>query len=174
MGDIRQKLILLAFLLVLAGVISFLSSMSILPSPFKMFLHPTHSDLIRSGTIPPPPMTPATREKLEKSHGFQALVSYTDEGFEPREVTIKKGQTIRFTNNSSRDLWVAASADTSDSLYPAVVNGCGSSAFDSCGPIAPQDFWEFTFDSAGAWTFVNNLDKAKSGVAHVTVYGDSQ
>ncbi|MDO8576016.1 MAG: hypothetical protein Q7R90_01745, partial [bacterium] len=95
-----------------------------------------------------------------QSKGFQYLVSYTDRGFEPTRLTVKQGETVRFTNNSSEGLWVAAGGEK---LYPGVVNGCGSSALDSCRPIGQGEFWEFTFDAAGTWMFSNNIDKEKSG-----------
>lgn len=113
-----------------------------------------------------PPLTPAVEAQLAKSHGFQYLVSYTNNGFEPSNISIKKGETIRFTNNSSGDVWIAATA-TGGALYPNVANGCGSSAFDSCHALKSGEFWEFTFESAGTWSYADNLHKDKTGVVHV-------
>ena len=124
---------------------------------------PTLSDAIRNGTAPIPQLSASTKDKLAESRGFQALVSYTDNGFEPASISIKAGETVRFTNNSSHDVWIT----TSGGLYPAARNGCGPSALDSCAPFAPQDFWEFTFDAAGEWGYVNATDKTKTGVVHV-------
>ena len=81
------------------------------------------------------------------------------------KLKIKKGDTVRFTNNSTGDLWIAAVGP--DPLYPAVQNGCGSSALDSCRTLAPGEYWEFTFAEKGDWHFVNNVDKSKTGVVHV-------
>lgn len=113
-----------------------------------------------------PPLTPEIQAVLAKSHGFQALVSYTDRGFEPNTVTIKKGDTIRFTNNSREDLWVAATGGAG-ALYPNITNGCGSSALDTCRVLKPLEFWEFTFDTAGTWSYQNNRDTTVTG--HVRV-----
>lgn len=121
------------------------------------------SDAIRAGSIPRPPLTASSTIKaLTKTRGFQALVSYTDAGFEPKEVTIKAGQTVRFTNNSSHPLRVASKdASVSDALY------CQRGSFDSCTPIRPQEFWEFTFETSGAWQVTNALDPTSAATVQV-------
>lgn len=167
MHDLRKKLIALAALLVVFGIVGAISWMTAKAPTISPRPEQGLGEAIRTGTAEPPPFTDATRQKLEKSHGFQALVSYTDTGFEPLKVTIKKGNTVRFSDNSSRDLWVAAQGDLPGSLYPSQGSGCGSSAFDSCGPFKPQDFWEFTFAEPGSWKFVNNLDKTRTGTVIV-------
>jgi len=113
-----------------------------------------------------PPLTPMMKAVLEKSKGFQALVSYTDRGFEPADVTLQKGEAVRFTNNSRGDLWVAATG-TSGPVYPSSGNECGQSAFDSCLSLKPNEFWEFTFDVAGTWSYADNLHKDKTGIIRV-------
>lgn len=126
----------------------------------------TVADQIRTGTAPIPEFSTATQAKLEKGPVFHALASYTDRGFEPARITIKRGETVRFTNNSSEDVWIASSGETV-ALYPRTTSVCGSSDLDSCEPFAPQDFWQFTFGLAGEWHVVNNLDKAKGVVVTV-------
>jgi len=120
-------------------------------------------------TTTPPPFTPAVQAQLAASKGFQVLVSYTDRGFESPDVTIHKGDTIRFTNNSSEDLWVAsAGIPGTTNTYPAGAGSqCGQSAFDSCNVIGRGEFWEFTFDVVGTWGYQNNRDTKMTGVVHV-------
>jgi len=130
---------------------------------------PRESTQSREASAPmkAPPLTPQITAQLEKSRGFQALVSYTDRGFEPATVTIKKGQTVRFTNNSSDDVWIAASSAGGGKLYPRVQDECGSSTFDTCKGQRPQEFWEFTFDIAGTWGYADNLHKGNTGIVVV-------
>jgi plastocyanin len=117
----------------------------------------------QESSSPVPPLTPAEQAQLAASHGFQYLVSYTDGGFEPSTLTIKKGETVRFTNNSDEDLWVAATG-ASGTIYPAGSgNECGQSAFDSCVVLHHGDFWEFTFTQAGTWSYQNNRDTKMTG-----------
>ncbi|MBI4087968.1 hypothetical protein HY418_01125, partial [Candidatus Kaiserbacteria bacterium] len=81
------------------------------------------SELIPDTPIPQPPLTDAVKQQLAASSGFQELVSYTKNGFEPSEFSIAKSDTVRFTNNSHDDIWVAASG-SAGSIYPGVQNGC--------------------------------------------------
>lgn len=121
---------------------------------------------ISRGIETPPPVTPALEKRIAESRGFQALVSYTERGFEPSVATIKRGDTVRFTNNNAGStLWVAATAD-SGSLYPGS-GDCGQSSFDSCVAVSPGEFWEFTFEEIGTWSFKNNANVAHAGVIAV-------
>ena len=112
--------------------------------------------------------SPEVRAQLEKSRGFEVLISYTDIGFEPSEAAINRGESVRFTNNSSHDLWVASEGTTQNPIYPGR-SECGGSPFDSCRALAPREFWEFTFEESGTWLFRNNLDKEQSGAVRVQV-----
>ena len=117
--------------------------------------------------VPGPPSAEIVAQ-LEKSRGFEVLVSYTDGGFEPDEAVIERGQSIRFTNNSSGVLWVAAAGDDESPRYPGL-GDCGASLFDTCTALAPNEFWEFTFEEIGTWAFQNNVDKGKTGIVRVEV-----
>jgi plastocyanin len=113
------------------------------------------------------PPTPETMAYLAASKGFQYLISYTGRGFEPATLTIKKGETIRFTNNSAGGLWVAATG-TSGKIYPSGTgNECGQSAFDSCKVMKSGEFWEFTFTTVGTWGYKNNADTKMTGTVTV-------
>ena len=111
-------------------------------------------------------LSPAMWDVLKRSRGFQFLISYTDRGFEPNMVTIKRGESVRFTNNSDAPLWVAATGK-SGTIYPGTGDECGQSAFDSCMRLAPGEFWEYTFTLAGTWSYKNNLDSSRMGVIRV-------
>ena len=122
--------------------------------------------MIRDGQAPRPRFSTTTQKKLAESKGATALLSYTETGFEPREIAIKQGEAVRFTNNSNADVWIAAGGGTV-AIDPRTEDGCGTSDLDSCVPFPAQDFWEFTFDITGEWHVVNNLDKSKEAIVHV-------
>ncbi|MDB5238362.1 MAG: Plastocyanin [Candidatus Kaiserbacteria bacterium] len=153
----RQELLL--------GIVAIL----ILIAAIYLFGHPSQKIRARFNTKSidlPVPTGPSATEaaQLKASTGFQELVSYTDGGFAPGKLSVKKGDTVRFTNSSKADLWVAATG-ASGSVYPGkTVDECGQSAFDSCRVIAPGGFWEFTFDTAGTWGYQNNRDTAMTGM----------
>ncbi len=113
-----------------------------------------------------PPFTAEVKAALAASKGFQLLVSYTDRGFEPTTAGVRKGDIVRFTNNSSGDLWVAA-AGGFGSVYPGNGNNCGQSAFDSCRVLKYGEFWEFTFADVGTWGYQNNSDAKMTGAVRV-------
>ena len=110
-----------------------------------------------------PPLTPEIEKQLRESRGFEVLISYTDRGFEPLEATIQKGESIRFTNNSSSGLWVASMGNDAGPQYPGTSN-CGASRLDTCNALEPLEFWEFTFNEAGDWAFRNNVTQEHVGV----------
>lgn len=112
-------------------------------------------------SMEPPPYTEEIDAQLKASKGFSLLVSYTDGGFEPQTAEIEKGETVRFTNNSSHDMWVAASGEMG-SVYPGP-GTCGQSAFDICKAIGRGMFYEFTFDEAGIWGYHDNSEPIKTG-----------
>lgn len=161
----RYSLIKLALLLGLLIIISValvaIPRMSRVQAPVTMEL----GENIRTGEAPAPEFTADVAARVAASKGFQALASYTDRGFEPVTITIQVGETVRFTNNSSSDLWVAASGEK---LYSRTYSVCGSSDLDSCAGIKPMDFYEFTFTEAGEWEVTNNLDKSKTVRVKVT------
>ena len=152
--------ILVALLIVVCGV--YLVSLRKALVPSSSLEETALGEKIRTGEASIPLFTKATKAKLDKGPIFHALVSYTDRGFEPTVVTIKRGETVRFTNNSSNDVWIAAGGENIQ-IYPRTQEVCGSSDLDSCEPFAPQDFWQFKFNVVGEWEVVNNLDKSKSG-----------
>ena len=125
-------------------------------------------ETIRNGTAPIP-AAPTEREKqiLASSSGFQYLISFTGDHFEPATTTIHRGETVRFTNNSSAPLWLTADA-RQGATYPSS-GGCGVSALDSCGAIQPQEFWEFTFSESGTWGLINTFESDTTGTVVVEV-----
>ena len=83
----------------------------------------------------------------------------TDEGYEPSEVTIKKGDIILWTNESSEYHWPASDLHPTHGIYPE---------FDPRKPIAPGDEWSFKFDQTGEWKFHDHLRANKIGTVTVT------
>ncbi len=90
------------------------------------------------------------------------MVAYTDNGFSPSSVSIKKGATVRFINQSIETMRVASNPHPIHNGYPTT-GGCVSSTFDSCRGIAPGDSWSFTFDIAGTWGYHNHMNPGKQG-----------
>jgi len=114
----------------------------------------------------PPASETVTENPAKSQGGFELLVSVTDNGFEPSEPSVRSADTIRFTNNSSEDVWIEGVVSSGNPAYPEE-GECGVSAFDSCKNIKPGEFWEFKFKDVGTWLFRNKLDTTQVGVVYV-------
>src|SRR3989344_1478487 len=93
---------------------------------------------------------------------YVVIVTYTDNGFSPSEVTIPKGGAVIFRNYSSGKLRVASNPHPAHNGYPTT-NGCVGSTFDSCDTIPSKVSWSFVFDSPGTWGYHDHLDPGKGG-----------
>jgi len=153
-------IIVLFLLLAFIAIVHLVSTLRHIATPSPTGEPVSFGAQIRAGDAPMPEFSTSTKDKLAASSGFQHLVSYTDTGFEPDTLTVEDGETVRFTNNSSDDIWIASDS-SSEVIYPRTKVMCGSSDLDTCDPFPPQDFWEFTFTMRGTWGIVNNLDKTK-------------
>ncbi len=100
----------------------------------------------------------------------QYLITLTDEGFSPKVITIKPGDTVTFLNKSSVPMWPAAATHPYHEDYPETPGMCGrGSTFDRCGgtpegalPIG--DSWSFKVNLPGSWKYHNHSRPAQEGV----------
>src|SRR3989338_6545119 len=80
------------------------------------------------------------------------VVVYTDSGYLPPNLSIKKGDNVTFKNRSKKNMWTASAMHPSHREYPTT-GGCVGSTFDSCKNIPPEEEWSFTFDLVGTWKY---------------------
>jgi len=97
-----------------------------------------------------PPVVTTPKPATDTSSAL--TVTYTDKGFTPAILSVKKGQTVTFVNNSSAKLWVSANPSPSASDYPA---------FNQKTGIANGASWTFTFEKTGTWFYHNHYSPAK-------------
>lgn len=83
-----------------------------------------------------------------------AVIEYTDSGFSPQSVTIKVGETVKFTNASSGSMWVASAPHPVHTDYPE---------FDAKKTYVKGESFSFAFEKAGTWKFHNHMDPTKFG-----------
>lgn len=96
----------------------------------------------------PPPAPPAVTE-----------ITITASGFTPSTVSIKKGDTVKFTNFDSIAHWPASAPHPSHTNYPE---------FDSRPGIAAGSSWSFKFLKIGTWSFHDHLNPGLHGTVIVT------
>lgn len=121
------------------------------PQPGEGYEEPYPEEFIPIDEVLPEPIPP--KETPPPTVVRTYSIGYTDNCFTPADITINRGEAVRFTNNSTRDMWPASDKHPSHSLYPE---------FDSTGTIAPGDSYTFTFAKAGTWDYHDHL-KLKCG-----------
>lgn len=81
-------------------------------------------------------------------------IEYTDSGFSPANVTVNKGDTVRFVNNSSSAFWPASAPHPIHTDLPS---------FDAKRNIAVGGSYSYTFNDKGAWGYHNHLKSTSFG-----------
>lgn len=79
-------------------------------------------------------------------------VIYTDRGFSPASLTVTKGTTIVFDNQTEIPMWVASDPHPEHTDYPDfdVMRNNGGQYPE------PRNDFNFTFDNLGNWTYHNH------------------
>ncbi len=126
--------------------------------------------------VPAPDAKPGQEEMIVTEDALMqtvpaeaAVVTFTENGYSPASVTIKKGDVVRFENRANRDTWPASAFHPTHTIYPEKTTGdCLGSAFDACRGVPPGESWAFTFNHVGTWRYHDHLNAAKTGTIIVT------
>lgn len=98
-----------------------------------------------------------------------ATVTYTTDGFSPTTVEVSQGDTVRFVNEGTGEMWVASAVHPTHTEYSGTSreehceNG-SESAFDQCGT---SESFTFTFDQSGEWGYHNHVNSSHTGMVIV-------
>lgn len=102
------------------------------------------------------------------------IVSYSDAGFYPKEVNVRLGDTVRFVNQSTHDMWVAADEHPTHTEYDGTstrehcAGGTATNGtFDQCSKAANGASYEYTFMKAGTHEYHNHSSAADTGTVTV-------
>ncbi len=120
-----------------------------------------------------PATQPANQQTAPQSSTGQTpiaeknVVTYSDSGYSPSTLTVKKGETVIFKNQSSNSMWTASAVHPTHRGYPTT-GGCIGSTFDACKGIQSGDSWPFKFDIAGTWKYHNHLNPSDTGTIYVS------
>lgn len=98
-------------------------------------------------------------EILTNSSTEEINVVYTNSGFNPKEISIKKGQKVKFTNLSDKRMWVASDDHPAHTIYPE---------FDQKSNVMRNGTYEFTFEKVGKWGYHNHSSAFDTGQITVT------
>jgi plastocyanin len=97
-------------------------------------------------------------------------VTYSDTGFSPKTLTVKKGTTVTFVDQNAGGMWVGSDEHPSHTGYDGTskndhcVDGA-STSFDQCGATTS---YSFTFNKVGTWPYHNHTNASDRGVVIVT------
>lgn len=97
-----------------------------------------------------------------------ATVTYTDQGFSPKDISIALGTTVSFVNQSTKKMWVASAKHPDHTVYSgtSLSQHCPdttNSAFDECMAVASSTSFSFTFNKVGVWKYHNHSNPSDLG-----------
>lgn len=99
-------------------------------------------------------------------------VRYTNDGFSPATLTVKKGTRVTFVNESADEMWVGSSEHPTHTEYDGTTKSehCNdgipsTTSFDQC---AVGTTYSFTFDKVGSWEYHNHTSSGEKGTIVVT------
>ena len=123
------------------------------PAPSQTYTPPA-----QQAPQPTPPPQGQSSNPTQPPANAQNIVTYTDSGFSPSTLTIKKGGTVTFKNTASDDMWIASNPHPAHTNYPG---------FDAKRKIAPGETYQFTFTKTGSWGYHNHLNPSEGGTVIV-------
>lgn len=88
-----------------------------------------------------------------------ATVLYSESGFSPAVVRIKKGTAVTFKNQGAGNMWVASDMHPTHQLLPG---------FDALKSTGNGGEYTYTFSDIGTWTYHNHVNPTDTGTVVVT------
>lgn len=88
------------------------------------------------------------------SDASNSTVLITENGFDPKELTISPGTTVSFVNKTKEASWPASNFHPTHELYPE---------FDIKRPLEPGEKWQFSFKKMGYWGYHDHLNPILTG-----------
>ena len=100
-----------------------------------------------------------TQAEVELPEGTYHEVVLYDTGFEPKELSIKKGDVVVWRSVRAYPFWPASDQHPTHSQYRA---------FDPYQPVPPDQTWSFQFTRVGQWDYHDHLNSTLQGSIIVT------
>ena len=90
--------------------------------------------------------------------GIEHTVQLQKDGYSPKDLTIQKGDTVKFTTTSDKHFWPASNLHPSHRIYPD---------FDPKESIAAEESWSFRFNQVGSWRYHDHISPYFTGEIEV-------
>ena len=81
------------------------------------------------------------------------VIAYSGNGFSPKQLTVKVGESVEFVNNSSSNVQVNSAPHPTHELYPEL----------NIGIITPGETKSATFTTTGTKMYHNHLSASENG-----------
>lgn len=134
---------------------------------------PSGTSAERMGATTTPDVATVAEDEEDGGPAF-AVITLTDNGFSPSSVSVARGETVRFINDSSRGMWVASNEHPTHTEYDGTstrehcANGANTgTSFDQCASVSKGDFWDYTFLKSGTFSFHNHVGASTTGTVVV-------
>jgi len=151
----NKILIIVLIIIVLVGGYFAFFNKSNAPVLNENQVTPTTNTTTNNPTVNGAPVAPGSKMETGTINTAKGvMVNYTNSGFSPKTVTIKKGEVVTFVNQSSGDMWVASNPHPIHTDYPA---------FDEKVAVGSGSSWSFTFDQVGIWGYHNHKSPSNTG-----------
>jgi len=116
-------------------------------------------------TTPPASKSPSAVSTPAVSN---ATVTITENGYEPKTVTVLKGGTVTWTNNTDLPNWPATAMHPTHEKYPgSSITKCGTAEqgtiFDACRGLKKGESFSFTFNNVGEWGYHDHVNAKMFG-----------
>jgi plastocyanin len=100
-----------------------------------------------------------------------ATVHLTSSGFSPKSVTVAKGGTVTFINDTTGNMWVASAQHPTHTVYDGTDRAAhctagytGAKPFDQC---ANGNTYNFAFNKVGSINYHNHSNSSQFGTVVV-------
>jgi plastocyanin len=110
-----------------------------------------------------------TSETEETDSSGDNTVTYTDSGFEPREITVERGEDVTWINEASTDMWVASDDHPTHTRYDgtSLRQHCEDGESDTFDQCSSGDSYEFEFEKTGVFGYHNHEAAGDTGAVVV-------
>ncbi len=89
----------------------------------------------------------------------KVTVIYTDSGYTPNTITVKKGTTVTFINQSAGGMWTASAVHPTHQLLPG---------FDQLKSVVKGGSYDYAFTKVGTWKYHNHVQPSDTATVVVT------
>jgi plastocyanin len=99
-----------------------------------------------------------TKGGVSDNNSTKSVISYTNKGFIPKILTIKKGTSVTFSNtNTTKTMWIKSDPQKG-----------GLTGLDELASVPNGGIYTFNFVSVGTWKYFNQVSPTDTGTIIVT------